>query len=277
MKNRFIFLIILLNDILINCKLYSLMKSNFKEKVNIHSNANANLKTNFNTFKKSFKNEYKNEINKIQENNKNISKNINDMSIKKYKVNQNEHCLLPYNENQDECFMCHMGYHLNSNYICQCDLNRGCSKCENGECIQCSLGLELNKDKNCECISNKNFCKTCSVNKQICLNCFTGYKYEFNKCVPSPIHGCKEVEFKNNNYYCKSCRNGLVFQNDSCICLNNVGSCEECSKGNYDSICLKCKKGYINYKKGCKCSIKNSCSKCDENDICLEYLSDDNN
>lgn len=247
---------------------------------NFHNNLLSNTKTNLQYNKKSFNKENTGNINEIS--NKNIVSSV-------YNSDANPHCLIKSNSNSGNCFICEMGYLLNEDFKCKCNKSRGCLKCNNdiNACEVCNLGFELDADNNCKCEASFNSkCETCSINKQVCSQCFSGYYYNYFRCLPSEEEGCskfievyeKEVKGKmiklTDPYYkCVNCNKGLSLNDDSCVCIEKVNNCNVCSKDNRK--CIKCDEGFVNYRKGCLCSLYKGCSKCDEiNNECLEYEND---
>ena len=190
---------------------------------------------------------------------------------------------------EEICIYCKSGYKINGKNFSICTLEH-CLDCYFYEGKQrCSIfedGFGL--DEKGECSNRSLYTENCNsclffYNKEACLQCKSGHKFEVVKCkLVCSDENCLNCHKNNYNEVCNECKEGYKVEGAKCV------KCQEsnCIKCDYNEKgCTQCNNGRKVFKGKCVLSYSdcryyiNDCDYCTESGILqceLNYKLDDN-
>ena len=165
---------------------------------------------------------------------------------------------------EDNCTYCNETFYLQNNMCNETCANgyfkndklRTCDKCGDSErCIKCDL-----------------------LNKNICLQCKSGFKLKEGSCVDNCEEGFIVLENSNGYYECVQCddKNCLLCSTeDSSICLQCKQEFFLFELGKTTNCLNECPSGYIDVESKCTKCTNSLCEKCERSnlDICTSCIS----
>eukprot|EP00828_Plagiopyla_frontata_P002159 TRINITY_DN1017_c0_g1_i3.p2 TRINITY_DN1017_c0_g1~~TRINITY_DN1017_c0_g1_i3.p2 ORF type:complete len:256 (+),score=27.68 TRINITY_DN1017_c0_g1_i3:671-1438(+) len=157
-------------------------------------------------------------------------------------------------ETEQNCKVCETGYRLKDDHTCEectdtnCHLCNSikdiCTECKFGyflyqnACVFCQAGYYLKITNNSvSCVACGSGCSECKfsgyANDYICISCNEGYYLSYKSCYICPDN-CKICK---SNYYCITCDNGYVWDNNEDKCSKS-GSLNSSSDSEQDIVSI---------------------------------------